>query len=113
LTLSRVDYQEFNLFKSLTISNVKYSLRDLISKKAMIIQEINKAINGKSKIKLKINLRMKNIESKVTKNDLYLIGIEYSDQSRRIIWIRSKESSSWRYRLHLRFDRESIYSTCK
>lgn len=77
-----MDYQEFNLFKSFSITNAngakkKFPLRDILAFKQVILAELRGAILEKRKISLKLWLRVKNIESAVR-----IIYITISKESR-------------------------------
>jgi hypothetical protein len=72
LSLSRVDYQEFNLFKSFTITNYpsgmkkRFQIRDFVGNRDQMMGEIRQALQDKAKISLKVWLRVKNIENAVS-----------------------------------------------
>jgi hypothetical protein len=72
LSLSRVDFQEFNLFKNFTITSFPsgqkklYLLRDFLNNKEKMIADIRQALQDKCKISLKVWLRVKNIENAVS-----------------------------------------------
>lgn len=70
VSLSKVDYQEFNLFKSFTISpssaspdKKSFPLSELLNFKELIQGELRGAIFEKQKITLKLWLRVKNLSS--------------------------------------------------
>jgi hypothetical protein len=72
LSLSRVDYQEFNLFKSFTITNYpsggkkRFQIREFVGNRDQMMGEIRQALQDKAKISLKVWLRVKNIENAVS-----------------------------------------------
>ena len=69
LSMSTVDYQEFNIFKSFSYRNgatgekKSFTLKDFAYLKATVQGELRGAVIDKSKISLKLWLRVKNIES--------------------------------------------------
>ncbi len=71
-SLSRIDYQEFNIFKSFKLLNPvngtkkNVSYKDFVNNSQQTINDIINGLSGKVKIVLKIWMRLKNIENVVS-----------------------------------------------
>jgi hypothetical protein len=93
LSLTRVDYQELNIFKSFGFTSLNgekksFSITDLVSIKNVVYGELRAGLIDKCKISLKLWLRVKNVKKPVS----YL--------QREIIFLGFKIRIEWKFFQH-------------